>query len=406
MTRLAFVVALSLLGACGGQGIKTGETGDNSAGGSLDTGGAMGGSGVGAAGGGLADATGGSTGSGSNAGPLVSPCRPAPTCPPGWYAYEDSICPRGSPTCSSNGDGLCYQRCTHDADCDVAPSAKCGSINVFGGSDYGRPTGVCKSAPAVSACPVGAGGTGDTSGTGGHALGGQAGGSTIFETWSGGGSGGFGGVGGGGGGGAGGGAGGTWSESWTTVAFKDGRAAPYGIPSQPPNGYGWVAVAPPATLVSPVCDGAPITASSSCSHTPDWPSTQELCISGSIPADPGNDGQQSLGVMVGLNVTEPFGGVLGVAYVRTFVTLSGSPVQGLRLVVHRSGDPEGTTYCVPVTNIERIEFTSFNTKCWDDSGIALRPEDVPNLDRIALQVPSTGSPIAIDDLCLSGLYLQ
>lgn len=98
--------------------------------------------------------------------------------------------------------------------------------------------------------------------------------------------------------------------------------------------------------------------------------------------------------------------VLGAAYVRTFVTLSGSPAQGLRLVVHRAGDPSATTYCVPVTNIERIPFTSFNTKCWDGSGIALRPEDVPNIDRIALHVPATSSPVAVDNLCLSGLYLQ
>lgn len=207
-------------------------------------------------------------------------------------------------------------------------------------------------------------------------------------------------------GGAGGGAGGTWSENWTTIAFRNGQAGPFASPSRPPNGYGWVDPAPAATLFSPVCDGAPITASLPCSHTPDWSSARELCISGSIPADNRGDGPENWGVMVGLNVTEPFGGGLGAAYVRTFVNLTGSPSQGLRLVVHRSGDPDGTTYCVPVTNIERIVFTSFNTKCWDRSGIALRPEDVPNIDWIALHVPPTSSPISIDNLCLSSLYLQ
>lgn len=75
-------------------------------------------------------------------------------------------------------------------------------------------------------------------------------------------------------------------------------------------------------------------------------------------------------------------------------------------MVHRSGDPDGTTYCVPFTPLERIPFTSFNTKCWDGSGLALRPEDVTIIDRIALHVPATASPVSIDNLCLTGLYLQ
>jgi hypothetical protein len=229
-------------------------------------------------------------------------------------------------------------------------------------------------------------------------------------TGAGGGGAGGGGAGGGGagGGGAGGGAGGTWSEMWTTVAIADGRMAVLGNPAQPPNGYGWVSLAPATTLLSPLCSGVRITSSAPCLTVPDWSDQHALCISGSIPAfnEAIDDFSLNWGIMVGANVTEPSGGGLGAAYTRTFVTLSGAPATGLRLVVHRKGDPDSITYCVAVTALARIPFDSFNTRCWDGTGIYLRPEDVPNIDKIALYVPSTASPVSIENLCLTGLYLQ
>jgi hypothetical protein len=195
---------------------------------------------------------------------------------------------------------------------------------------------------------------------------------------------------------------------WTTVAIVNGRLAPYATPTQTPNGYGWVSLAPATTLISPLCAGARITSSAPCATLPDWSDQEKLCISGSLPAfnQSTDDYALNWGVMVGANVTEPAGGGLGAPYTRTFVTLSGAPTTGLRLVVHRKGDPESTTYCVAVTALARIQFSSFNTRCWDGTGIYLRQEDVPNIDKIALHVPSNAWPISVDNLCLTGLYLQ
>jgi hypothetical protein len=144
---LAIVLGAAFLAACKDQGFNTSSPGGNSTGGSA-AGGAIATGGGGGAGG--ADA--------SLATDAASTCRPSPPCPSSsWYVYSDHLCSPpyadGTQSCSPNGDGLCYQECNTSADCTDPLFPTCGSIYVFGGSDYGQGLGVCKSVGAVPACP-------------------------------------------------------------------------------------------------------------------------------------------------------------------------------------------------------------------------------------------------------------
>ncbi len=59
-----------------------------------------------------------------------------------------------------------------------------------------------------------------------------------------------------------------------------------------------------------------------------------------------------------------------------------------------------TTYCAPFSPGVPIPLTSFNTFCWDGSGTTLAPADVPNIDKVAVQVSSTERAATVEDLCL------
>lgn len=178
MRALQWIAAAGILftwvSGCGRSGVSasSGSGGLADAGGSSATGGVQGTGGAGgitAAGGtGGIRAAGGTTGVGGAlsaadagvlpdaSGPADGPpllCRPAPPCPSGWnYVYDDSICGYGSTTCSHNGDGLCYRECKTDSDCVDPGFGKCGSISVFGGSDYAPGKGVCVSTSPVKKC--------------------------------------------------------------------------------------------------------------------------------------------------------------------------------------------------------------------------------------------------------------
>jgi hypothetical protein len=52
-----------------------------------------------------------------------------------------------------------------------------------------------------------------------------------------------------------------------------------------------------------------------------------------------------------------------------------------------------------------IPFTSFNTKCENSppDGKALTAADVPDIDKISVQVPSNYYAISVTNLCLTGI---
>jgi hypothetical protein len=206
-----------------------------------------------------------------------------------------------------------------------------------------------------------------------------------------------------------GGAGGTLGEgNPTTVVLRDGRITlMQWQPDHGLNGYGWVALAPRATLTSPTCNGSPITATAPCMSNMRWASDQGLCVSGSIPALSSTaDYDQNWGIEVGVNATDPAGGGLGRSYNVIFIYTTGAPTTGIRLIVHRKGDPESITYCVAFSSGTRIPFTSFNTRCWDGSGTFLTEADVPTIDKMALLIASGETQVAVSELCFSSIYLQ
>ncbi len=136
-----FVLVVILLASC------------SDGGGGLTSPGAGGTPGLGGMGGTGGTGAGGIGGSGGTAGTSSTICRPASPCPTGRMAYQDTICPWPSGTCTPNGDGLCYQRCSTDADCTDSKFPLCsGSIYLYGGSDYGQTVHVCQSVQDVAGC--------------------------------------------------------------------------------------------------------------------------------------------------------------------------------------------------------------------------------------------------------------
>jgi hypothetical protein len=234
-----------------------------------------------------------------------------------------------------------------------------------------------------------------------------------------------GGDGGGGGtaqGGTGGGQGGTGGGSTTpgncpsdpgtsgTVNFCNGRA------QGSMSGWGWVAMGALDTISDPTCDTDKhaITKDAPCTTQTNWNSSDGLCINASIPALPASpvqsDYDNNWGVQIGVNTSEPpaasGGTTLGGSYTKVTMTLSGSPLTGLRAMLHRKGDNDQTTYCANMTNGTSMSITAFNTKCWDGSGTAMVAADVPNIDKVGVQVSSTASAITVSALCLKEVKFE
>jgi hypothetical protein len=96
------------------------------------------------------------------------------------------------------------------------------------------------------------------------------------------------------------------------------------------------------------------------------------------------------------------GSAIGMPYTSINVSVSGTPTNVLRVVVHRKGDPMTTQYCAAYTG-SAIPFTSFNTACWNGGGTALLPADVPNISWVAVEVPSSTTAITVNNLCLKSI---
>jgi len=186
----------------------------------------------------------------------------------------------------------------------------------------------------------------------------------------------------------------------TTVTFKNGK----GVGAM--TGYGYVALGADDSISDPTCgtSEAEITAAADCKTTTNWNAEDKLCMTGSIPAlgdEP--DYEANWGVQVALNATDPDGGGLGQSFSSVTITLSGKPTSGLRAIVHRKGDPEATSYCAALTSGTAITFTSFVTDCYntEPSGKKIAATDVPNIDKIGVQVSSGSAAITVDDLCIT-----
>ncbi|MGA9657387.1 MAG: hypothetical protein WBP56_10200 [Polyangia bacterium] len=195
------------------------------------------------------------------------------------------------------------------------------------------------------------------------------------------------------------------APSGTTVTFASGKAA------GAMTGYGWVALGVSDTISDPTCGAnkAAITNAAPCAADPNWSGTG-LCISGSVPALPAaptsTDYSNNWGVSVGVNATDttPSGG-LGQSFSSVTITVSGSPSSGLRAMVHRKGDADATSYCATLTSGTAMPLTSFSTTCYTPAspGTAITATDVPNIDKISVQVSSGSAAIPVSSLCITGI---
>jgi hypothetical protein len=168
--------AVATGGISGASGGKTGSGGQVGNGGSTGTATGTGGSAGVTSTGGSAGTTSPATDAASGDTGAASVCRPRPPCAPGWFHYQDTVCPYPStsgPGCSSRGDGLCYQECKTSSDCTDPHSPTCSGLTIFGGSDVGQTKYVCTSSIDMPACPATA--SGGASGGGGSGSGGASG---------------------------------------------------------------------------------------------------------------------------------------------------------------------------------------------------------------------------------------
>jgi hypothetical protein len=184
-----------------------------------------------------------------------------------------------------------------------------------------------------------------------------------------------------------------------TVTFNQGLAI--GVMT----GYGWPNWGLVGDVVTdPACLGG-VSASSPCTITAPWNSPTALCVSGTIaalsatPTQPDYNG--NWGIEIGVYASTD-GSVIGMPYTSIDVSVSGSPTNGLRVIVHRKGDPLTAPYCAAYTG-SAIPFTSFNTACWSGGGTALLPADVPNINWVAVEIPSSTTAITVNNLCLKSI---
>jgi hypothetical protein len=191
----------------------------------------------------------------------------------------------------------------------------------------------------------------------------------------------------------------TGTTTGSTVTFKQGLA------TGPMTGYGWPNWGLLGDVVTdPACLGG-VTSGSPCTLTGPWNSPNALCVSGTIaalattPTQPDYNG--NWGIEIGVNSSTD-GAPIGASYASISVSVSGTPKSALRLIVHRQGDPFTTQYCAAYTG-SAILFTSFNTACWNNSGTALFPTDVPNINWVALEIPSSTTAITVNNLCLNSI---
>ena len=172
------------------------------------------------------------------------------------------------------------------------------------------------------------------------------------------------------------------------------------------SGWGWIALGALDTATDPNCGGTPITHDNACLTSTTWNATDALCITGSIPALPTQpvqkDYDDNWGVEVGVDATVTKGEPIGKPYTAIAVEVTGSPLTGLRVELHKAGDPVATTYCANYKS-GPLALTSFNTACWDNTGNTFAAADAPNIDKVGIQVSATQSAITVTNLCMKSI---
>ena len=167
-------------------------------------------------------------------------------------------------------------------------------------------------------------------------------------------------------------------------------------------GYGWVSLGSLDNLDQPMCGTDHIISTTSCAATT-WPSDDGLCMSGKIPAldSVKPDYSGNWGVEVGVDT----GATLDKSFSTIAITVSGSPTSGLRAMLHRKGDGVDTNYCLAMTSGTALTMNTFNTKCYNSppDGDTLSSSDIPNLDKVAVQISSGSTEIVVDNFCMTGI---
>jgi hypothetical protein len=170
------------------------------------------------------------------------------------------------------------------------------------------------------------------------------------------------------------------------------------------TGWGWIAMGVLDNASDPTCGGTPITKATPCMSGTTWNAPDALCVTGTIPALPASpvqkDYDDNWGIQIGVNANADDTVAIGTSFSTIQVTLSGMPLSGLRVMLHRKGDGEAVSYCAANTGAA-MQLTSFNTACWDNSGTAFAAADAPNIDKVGVQVSSTAAAISVANLCLS-----
>jgi len=203
------------------------------------------------------------------------------------------------------------------------------------------------------------------------------------------------------------------------------------------EGYAYIALGSQDTATDPVCAedpkkpdvtraiGAPpdneCSGGQTCPTTGRtiWNNAGKLCITGTIPTVSGTDYLHNWGLQIGLNTSSPpaaeggqtFGELnTGVdAYKTITVTTSGDVAPkntAIRVVIHlKDMLCTDNPYCATLkTSGKSLDLTSFNTACWDASGKDLTAADLPNIDKIGIQVSSdTSSAYTVTNFCLESV---
>ena len=197
-----------------------------------------------------------------------------------------------------------------------------------------------------------------------------------------------------------------------TVAVSIGVTFSNGQAQGQMNGLGWVGMGVQGDNVTdPTCGTTPpyqqITAAVPCTTQTHWNPPSALCVTGTIAALPAvptqADYTNNWGLEIGVYANSDGVSAIGTAFASINVAVTG-PVPGLRVNIHRKGDP-GTLsylYCALYTG-SAIPLTNFNTACWDNSGTAFTAADAPKIDRVILLVPSSGTAITVTNLCMTGI---
>ena len=198
------------------------------------------------------------------------------------------------------------------------------------------------------------------------------------------------------------------TASDTQVCFKDGQA------QGAMTGYGWIALGMLDTLTDPTCDTDKhaIDAAHACTTTTNWNSSNALCMSGTIPALPAtpfqSDYDNNWGIQIGVNTSEPPGTTLGKAHTSITITHSGRAFDRAARGGAREGRTRGGRRTAPIsTSGQAIPMSKFNLECWNGDSAApskaLSSDNIPNIDKVGMQVSSTATEIKVENLCLQSI---